>query len=120
MTRQIGVALGVACLVAILGTAAGAAAGASAVTAFHHAWLFMVGCSLTSGLVLQGIGARSAETADAGATPPAAKPVAVVVPVVPVAPAPVPLAPVRVTAGLGAASGCAAGPAYSLTAAAGK
>jgi EmrB/QacA subfamily drug resistance transporter len=64
MTRQIGVALGVACLVAILGTAT----GASAVTAFHHAWYFMIGCSLASGLVLLGIGAKSAQTADASAS----------------------------------------------------
>jgi MFS family permease len=63
MTRQIGVALGVACLVAILGSAT----GASAVSAFHHAWLFMVGCGLVAGAVLQGIGARAAETADADA-----------------------------------------------------
>jgi MFS family permease len=63
MSRQIGVALGVACLVAILGSAS----GASAVTAFHHAWLFMVACALVAGAVLQGIGARAAETADAGA-----------------------------------------------------
>jgi EmrB/QacA subfamily drug resistance transporter len=69
MTRQIGVALGVACLVAILGTAA----GASAVGAFHHAWYFMVACGLASGLVLQGIGAKRTETADASAT---AEPVA--------------------------------------------
>jgi EmrB/QacA subfamily drug resistance transporter len=61
MARQIGVALGVACLVAILGTAT----GASAVTAFHHAWYFMIGCGLASGLVLQGIGGRVTETADA-------------------------------------------------------
>ena len=60
MTRQIGVALGVACLVAILGTAS----GASAVTAFHHAWAFMIGCGLVAGAVLQGIGARAVETAD--------------------------------------------------------
>jgi hypothetical protein len=60
MTRQIGVALGVACLVAILGNAS----GASAVAAFHHAWIFMLGCGLLSGAVLQGIGARAAETAD--------------------------------------------------------
>jgi MFS family permease len=55
MCRQIGLALGVACLVAIIGTATGAAA----VTAFHHAWLFMVACSLTAGLVLQGIGRKA-------------------------------------------------------------
>jgi len=61
MTRQIGVALGVACLVAILGSVT----GASAVSAFHHAWIFMVGCSLLAGLVLQGIGTRVTETADA-------------------------------------------------------
>jgi hypothetical protein len=61
MTRQIGIALGVACLVAILGTAT----GATAVTAFHHAWAFMVGCSLLAGLLLQGIGSRVTETADA-------------------------------------------------------
>src|SRR6516165_6956431 len=61
MTRQIGVALGVACLVAILGTAS----GASAVTAFHHAWIFMLGCGLLAGVVLQGIGGRVTETADA-------------------------------------------------------
>jgi EmrB/QacA subfamily drug resistance transporter len=61
MSRQIGVALGVACLVAILGTTTGAAA----VPAFHHAWLFMTGASLLAGLVLQGIGARRAEVADA-------------------------------------------------------
>ena len=60
MTRQIGVALGVACLVAILGTAS----GASAVSAFHHAWIFMLGCGLLSGAVLLGIGAPAAETAD--------------------------------------------------------
>jgi MFS family permease len=70
MTRQIGVALGVACLVAIVGTAAGTAAasgaGAGAVTAFHHAWFFMIACGLVTGLVLQGIGARTRETADAG------------------------------------------------------
>ena len=65
MTRQIGVALGVACLVAILGTATGPAA----VTAFHHAWIFMMGCALVAGAVLQGIGARATETADAGTVP---------------------------------------------------
>ena len=63
MTRQIGVALGVAILVAILGTAT----GASAVAAFHHAWLFMVGCGLLAGAILQGIGAPATETSDAGA-----------------------------------------------------
>jgi hypothetical protein len=52
MGRQIGVALGVACLVAILGVAH----GASALTAFHHAWIFMAACSLASGAVLQGVG----------------------------------------------------------------
>jgi EmrB/QacA subfamily drug resistance transporter len=61
MSRQIGIALGVACLVAILGSAT----GAPAVTAFHHAWVFMVGCSLVAGLLLQGIGSRVKETADA-------------------------------------------------------
>jgi EmrB/QacA subfamily drug resistance transporter len=61
MTRQIGIALGVACLVAILG----ASTGASAVTAFHRAWVFMIGCSLLAGLVLQGIGTRVTETDDA-------------------------------------------------------
>jgi hypothetical protein len=34
------------------------------VTAFHHAWIFMMGCSLLAGLVLQGIGTRVGETAD--------------------------------------------------------
>jgi hypothetical protein len=63
MTRQIGIALGVACLVAILGTAT----GPSAVTAYHHAWIFMIGCGLIAGAVLQGIGSRNRETADAGA-----------------------------------------------------
>jgi EmrB/QacA subfamily drug resistance transporter len=70
MTRQIGVALGVACLVAILGTAA----GSSAIGAFHHAWSFMIACGLASGVVLQGIGARSTETADASTTAEAAAP----------------------------------------------
>jgi hypothetical protein len=65
MSRQIGIALGVACLVAILG----ATTGASAVTAFHHAWIFMIACSLLAGAVLQGIGARKTETADAGTVP---------------------------------------------------
>jgi EmrB/QacA subfamily drug resistance transporter len=60
MTRQIGVALGVACLVAILGSAT----GTSAVRGFHHAWAFMMGCSLLAGLVLQGIGTRATETTD--------------------------------------------------------
>jgi MFS family permease len=54
MCRQIGLALGVACLVAILGSAT----GAGAVPAFHHAWIFMVGCSLTAALILQGIGRK--------------------------------------------------------------
>jgi EmrB/QacA subfamily drug resistance transporter len=61
MSRQIGVALGVACLVAILGSEI----GPSAVTAFHHAWVFMVGCSLLSGLVLLGVGTRATESVDA-------------------------------------------------------
>ena len=39
------------CLVAVLGTATGAAA----VHAFDHAWVFMAICSLTAGLILQGI-----------------------------------------------------------------
>ncbi len=51
MCRQIGLALGVSCLVAVLGTASGAAA----VHAFRHAWIFMAICSVTSGLILQGI-----------------------------------------------------------------
>jgi EmrB/QacA subfamily drug resistance transporter len=51
MCRQIGLALGVSCLVAVLGTATGAAA----VHAFDHAWVFMAICSLTAGLILQGI-----------------------------------------------------------------
>jgi hypothetical protein len=72
MSRQIGVALGVAGLVAILGTAI----GPSAVTAFHHAWVFMVGCSLLSGLVLLGVGARATEPADASTSSEAAKDVA--------------------------------------------
>jgi EmrB/QacA subfamily drug resistance transporter len=61
MTRQIGIALGVAGLVAILGTAT----GASAVTAFHHAWIFMIACSLVAGALLQGVGSRVTEVADA-------------------------------------------------------
>ena len=61
MTRQIGIALGVAGLVAILGTAT----GASAVTAFHHAWIFMIACSLVAGALLQGVGNRVTEVADA-------------------------------------------------------
>jgi EmrB/QacA subfamily drug resistance transporter len=55
MCRQIGLALGVACLVAIIGTAT----GASAVSAFHHAWMFMVACSLTAGAILQGISRKA-------------------------------------------------------------
>jgi EmrB/QacA subfamily drug resistance transporter len=55
MCRQIGLALGVACLVAFLGTATGPAA----VVDFHHAWVFMGVCALTSCLVLQGIGRRN-------------------------------------------------------------
>jgi EmrB/QacA subfamily drug resistance transporter len=51
MCRQIGLALGVSCLVAVLGTTTGVAA----VRAFHHAWIFMAVCSLTAGLILQGI-----------------------------------------------------------------
>ncbi len=51
MCRQIGLALGVSCLVAVLGTAT----GLDAVHAFHHAWIFMAACSLTAGLILQGI-----------------------------------------------------------------
>jgi EmrB/QacA subfamily drug resistance transporter len=55
MCRQIGLALGVACLVAIIGTTT----GAGAVTAFHHAWVFMAACSLGAGGVLQGIGRKA-------------------------------------------------------------
>jgi EmrB/QacA subfamily drug resistance transporter len=51
MGRQIGIALGVASLVAIIGTVT----GNSAVSAFHHAWVFMVACSLAAGALLQGI-----------------------------------------------------------------
>ena len=61
MSRQIGIALGVAGLVAILGTAT----GPSAVTAFHHAWIFMIACSLAAGALLQGVGNRVTEVADA-------------------------------------------------------
>jgi len=61
MSRQIGIALGVAGLVAILGTAT----GASAVTAFHHAWVFMMACSLAAGALLLGVGTRVTEVADA-------------------------------------------------------
>jgi EmrB/QacA subfamily drug resistance transporter len=51
MCRQIGLALGVSALVAVLGSATGLAA----VHAFDHAWIFMAACSLTAGLILQGI-----------------------------------------------------------------
>jgi MFS family permease len=51
MCRQIGLALGVSCLVAVLGTAT----GLNAVHAFDRAWIFMAACSLTAGLILQGI-----------------------------------------------------------------
>ena len=61
MSRQIGIALGVAGLVAILGTTT----GASAVTAFHHAWVFMIACSLAAGALLQGVGNKVTEVADA-------------------------------------------------------
>ena len=95
MTRQIGVALGVACLVAIVGVSS-----AAGVTTYHHAWIFMIACGLLAGLVLQGIGSRSGETADAGAVPLDEQPVVPVVPAVP-AVAAVPV---------GAAVGCAATP----------
>jgi MFS family permease len=55
MCRQIGLTLGVSCLVAVLGTATGVAA----VHAFHHAWIFMAVCSLSAGLILQGIPRRA-------------------------------------------------------------
>ncbi len=61
MSRQIGVALGVACLVAILGSSG----AAPSVTSFHHAWVFMIACSLLAGAVLGGIGSPAAEVADA-------------------------------------------------------
>ncbi len=70
MTRQIGVALGVACLVAILGTSA----GPTSVTSFRHAWTFMIACSLLAGAVLQGIGARRTEVADASESAEPAEP----------------------------------------------
>ena len=56
MCRQIGLALGVSCLVAVLGTTT----GLDAVHAFHHAWIFMAACSLTAGLILQGIPRKAA------------------------------------------------------------
>ena len=102
MTRQIGVALGVAGLVAILGTTSG-----PDLTAFHHAWIFMIACSLAAGLVLQGVGARAKETADAGAVPlDEGRPAVSVTPVTPVAHV-VPSAPVVPA---GAAVGCATTP----------
>ena len=61
MSRQIGIALGVAGLVAILG----ASTGQGAVEAVHHAWIFMIACSLAAGALLQGIGSRVTEVADA-------------------------------------------------------
>ena len=61
MSRQIGIALGVAGLVAILGVST----GEGAVQAFHHAWIFMIACSLVAGALLQGVGNRVAEVADA-------------------------------------------------------
>jgi EmrB/QacA subfamily drug resistance transporter len=78
MTRQIGVALGVACLVAILG----GATGPGAVGAFHHAWIFMMACGLAAGAVLQGIGTKAGEVADASlsAEPARPEPAAVVAP----------------------------------------
>jgi hypothetical protein len=94
MTRQIGVALGVACLVAIVGSAS-----APGVAAFRHAWVFMIACSLVAGLVLQGIGTRATETADAGAVPLDGE-------AEPGAPTPA----VRAAVPVGAAVGCAATP----------
>jgi hypothetical protein len=75
MSRQIGIALGVAGLVAILGVST----GSGAVQAFHHAWVFMIACSLVSGALLQGIGNRVTEVADASLTtePHAATPIPV-------------------------------------------
>ena len=61
MSRQIGIALGVAGLVAILGVST----GEGAVHAFHHAWIFMIACSLAAGALLQGVGNRVTEVADA-------------------------------------------------------
>jgi MFS family permease len=89
MSRQIGIALGVAGLVAILGTAT----GPSAVTAFHHAWIFMIACSLVSGALLQGVGNRVTEVADASleAEPHEPAPTPARAPVSP-APAPYPIA----------------------------
>ena len=50
-----------ACLVAILGSSG----SLPSVTSFHHAWVFMIACSLLAGAVLQGIGSPAAEVADA-------------------------------------------------------
>ena len=61
MSRQIGIALGVAGLVAILGVST----GEGAVHAFHHAWIFMIACALTAGALLQGVGNKVTEVADA-------------------------------------------------------
>ncbi len=83
MTRQIGIALGVAGLVAILGTTTGARAPC---TAFHHAWVFMIACSLAAGALLQGVGNTVTEVADASLE------------AEPHAPAPRPFVPVAVPA----------------------
>jgi MFS family permease len=61
MSRQIGIALGVAGLVAILGVST----GEGAVHAFHHAWIFMIACALVAGALLQGVGNKVTEVADA-------------------------------------------------------
>jgi MFS family permease len=90
MSRQIGVALGVACLVAIVGVSSSAG-----VATYHHAWIFMIACSLVAGLVLQGIGSRAGETADANAVTLDEEPLGQAVPAVPLTP-------------VGAAVGCAA------------
>jgi len=51
--------------VTVTKTILGTATGASAVTAFHHAWIFMIACSLAAGALLQGVGNRVTEVADA-------------------------------------------------------
>jgi hypothetical protein len=80
----------VACLVAILGSSG----AVPSVTAFHHAWIFMIACSLLAGAVLRGIGGPVTETADASdAQTPAAPTISA-----PARPARVPSLPVAAAA----------------------
>ena len=71
--------------------------------AFHHAWIFMIACSLAAGALLQGVGNQVVEVADASLDaephPVAPEPSVQPAPALAAAPGPAPVGRYRIAAG---------------------